>query len=156
MSNSTDSIFQGSLFAEDDVTKWRDEKARLVKMRQKINLRIQALEQMISGAELYYTIDRKTENETTAAKKDSYFTEEDEGRPAEVNSPPSTMHDAIANIVQRHPKGLEPREIAAAIRADETLSSKIRESHPNYLYTAISRLVVKHRIRKDGTVYKPV
>jgi hypothetical protein len=67
---------------------------------------------------------------------------------------PATMHEAILRAVQQHPKGLEPREIAAALKAAPDLSPKIKQSHPNYLYTALARLVNKDEIYKSGTVYK--
>ena len=64
------------------------------------------------------------------------------------------MHDAIVRIVRQNPKGLEPKEIAAALKAAPDLSAKIKQSHPNYLYTALARLVNKEEIYKSGSVYK--
>ena len=153
MNNSFNSMFQGNLFADEDVVKWREEKQRLMDARHKIALRIQALDQMISGAELYSKTESGSVNEVKRER--AHLLDGDE-EPTDGNSPPLTMHDVILSIVQQNPKGLEPRQIAAAIREDESLSPKIRESHPNYLYTAIARLVTKGRLRKDGAVYKAV
>jgi hypothetical protein len=150
--SSSDSMFQRDLFAEEDIVRWREEHARLVDLRHKIGARLQALDQMISGAEAY----AKTSGHRGKTAEKDHPTQTEADIPNNGNSLPLTMHDAIVQVIRLNPKGLEPREISAAIRNDASLSPKIKKSHPNYLYTAIARLVAKNQIRKDGLVYKPV
>jgi hypothetical protein len=145
MSN-TDSNMR-SLFAPDDLVRWKNEHKRLTKQRDVINMQINALERMLSGADLY----------GAAYRKDTdipLFTSDQEKTAEPAPQGPATMHEAILLAVQQHPKGMEPKEIAAALKADPNISAKIKQSHPNYLYTALARLVNKEEIYKSGSVYK--
>jgi len=148
----TDTLFP-DLFEKEDVARWRDEHRRLMSVRAKINTRIQALEQMIAGATMY----SKTEDpevSTEPVKAEATTPETTEALPNVENTLPLTMNDAILQVIKLNPRGLEPKQIASIIRGNSHLSAKIRESHPNYLYTALARLVVKGQIRKSGSAYK--
>jgi hypothetical protein len=146
--NSNDSNMR-SLFAPDDVVRWKNEHKRLMQAREMINMQINALERMLSGADLYGA----ARGHLGMPLFDG--AQETKAVPEPVSpAPPATMHEAILRAVHQHPKGLEPREIAAALKAAPDISPKIKQSHPNYLYTALARLVNKDEIYKSGTVYK--
>jgi hypothetical protein len=138
-----------SLFAPEDVERWRNEHKRLSAQREVINRQLNALERMLSGASLY--VDGQNDVDVPL------FQAKVEGSEAIVEeAPPATMHDAIVRIVRQNPKGMQPKEIAAALKADPNISPKIKQSHPNYIYTALMRLVNRDEIYKNGSVYKPV
>jgi hypothetical protein len=149
MSNSDSNM--RSLFAPEDIVRWKKEHKRLTQQREVINMQINALDRMLSGADLYGAAQGRHDIDVPL------FTAAQENTPAADPAPltpPATMHEAIVRAVQQHPKGLEPREIAAALKAAPDLSPKIKQSHPNYLYTALARLVNKDEIYKSGSVYK--
>jgi hypothetical protein len=137
----------GSLFAPADIERWRNELKRLQKQRETLHRQINALERILSGADMYASVDGDAEADIPLFKG--------EPKPAPEPEPPATMHDAILQIARNNPGGLEPKDFAAAIRSDGRLSIKIKQSHPNYLYTAIARLVSKEQLIKAGALYKP-
>jgi hypothetical protein len=74
--------------------------------------------------------------------------------PVTMSSMPPTMQEAVLRIIQKTPNGIEPKQISNAIKNDPDMPWKIKNAHPNYIYTVLMRLVQQNTISKEGAVYK--
>jgi hypothetical protein len=146
------------LLTMEDVDAWREELRKILIQREELSRRADELQRKLSAAELFVrekAAERVLQHEEERKNQPELLPRiEPPAEPRETT--PTTMHDAILQVVRKSPEGLEPRQIAQLIRSNSQLSSKIRESHPNYLYTALARLAVKNQIRKEGIVYKAI
>lgn len=62
----------------------------------------------------------------------------------------------VVNHIANSERGLTPSQLRQQLLEDPETEAKIRSTHPNYLYTLLSRLVLKGMLRKEGPVYQTV
>jgi hypothetical protein len=133
------------LVTVEEVDEWREELRTLQNQQSEIGVKIRDLEARLAAAD-FFVRERALASvmgiPTVAALS------------AQESIPP-TMQEAVLRIIRKNPEGLEPKQISNVIRIDPDLPSRIKGSHPNYIYTTLMRLTKRGLITKDGSVYKP-
>lgn len=129
----------------EQVDEWREQLRLLTAQSTEINKKIGELQKKLADAQPFVTeaVANTLETERSAAARP-----QDHGDWADV-TPPASMFGAVANILRSTP-GLEPKEIARTIREDASLPEKIKNSHPNYLYTALKRMTDRGLLVRDS------
>lgn len=129
------------LLTLEDVDRWREE-LRLARQQQvELMNKIGILERKIEFAQMFVS-------ESVGAKVIAKVVEN--GHAALKDTSGITMFDAIRRVIHAAGRPLEPREISSAIKCDSAMPEKIRNSHPNYLYTALMRMKDQSKLIKDS------
>jgi hypothetical protein len=123
------------------VEEWREEVRRLTANIAETNQRIAELQKKLAAAQPFITDQNADDGLRDPASKYPIM--------LGVQLPPASMFDAITRIVRKD-GALEPRDIAQAIQNDPSLPDKIRNSHKNYLYTALKRMTDRNLLKRDS------
>jgi hypothetical protein len=140
----------------EEVEGWRDELRILKQQRDAADRKIMTLEQKLAAADFFVRERAAAQVINSAVAPAPIPIPKSELFPiiSDVVLPPATMHEAALTVLRRSPNGMEPKDIALAIRNDPAISDRIKSSHPNYIYTVLMRLTQRNEIIKDGTRYK--
>jgi hypothetical protein len=130
----------------EEVDEWRDDLRSLKKQQDEIGSKIRDLEARLAAAD-FFVRERVAHKIVDAALE----TKLPETKP----SMPPTMQEAILRVIRKNPDGMEPKQISNVIQIDPDLPSKLKMSHPNYIYTVLMRLVQHGQVKKEGSIYKP-
>jgi hypothetical protein len=132
------------LLTMEDVDSWREELRKLTSQAADINKRIGDLQKKLADAQPFVT-SAVSERLAKAAQgeRQTYFVMNN------VELPPNSMFEAVRAILLKVP-ALEPKDIAKTIIDDPSFPDKIRNSHPNYLYTALKRMTDRGLLVRDS------
>jgi hypothetical protein len=137
------------LVTVEEVDAWRED-LRLLKIQQEeTNSKIRDLEARLAAAD-FFVRERAANRIATPVLSNGKIA------PEPKTPQPPTMQEAVLRIIRKNPSGLEPKQISNVIRIDPDMPPKIKNSHPNYIYTTLMRLAQRGMIKKDGATYKPV
>jgi len=131
----------------EEVEEWREELRKLKDQQAMIGAKILDLEKHLTAADFFVRREHITHKLTAS---DLHVGATPETKP----SMPPTMQEAVLWVLQKNPNGMEPKQISNVIRINPDMPPKIKNAHPNYIYTVLMRLVQQGTISKYGAAYK--
>lgn len=140
------------LLTLEDVDSWREELRQLSSQHMSLGRRIAELQKKLADAQPFVAVAaaKRAEDQAKAILTNPDGTFKIFGG-QKLELPPSSMFEAVMRVVQKaEGGGLEPKDISKAIKDDASLSDKIKNSHPNYIYTALKRLTDKGQLVRDS------
>jgi hypothetical protein len=134
------------LLTMEDVSGWQERLRVLVSQVNAANREIADLQKKLADAAPFVAgaISEKIEAERAEQRPPQFFERK------RLILPPASMFEAIQDVVVKSGVAVEPKDISTAIKADMSLPDKIRNSHPNYLYTALMRMTKRGLLVKDS------
>lgn len=146
--NGTEETMATTLLTLEEVDGWREELRKARQVRENADAKIKVLEAKLAAAQLFVSENASSKVLSSNGPGQAALKLENEPPVAE------TMHQAIIRLLKPFARGLEPKDISKLLREDSLTSDKIKNAHPNYIYTALMRLLQRKELVKYGASYR--
>lgn len=122
---------------------WRTQHDDLLRKQQALADQIDQLEEKINSAAVLLgerPLASSTKSVSAKANEDAIFID--------------PFVSKIVSHIENSQRGLTPGQLRQLLLDDPETEAKLRDTHANYLYTLLARLVLKRTLVKEGPLYR--